>query len=130
MKCFFFFFWTSYTPPNAHMYQPGGYPANGSTSTAVPPSTCCPSNENASQAENYPRHTVLPPPQQPTVYSRPETRGPAALNINPPPCLEALTVRSQLHYRSMRFNFRSKLKFFECRELNFVFGVVDIEVRH
>ncbi|XP_043272380.1 E3 ubiquitin-protein ligase Arkadia [Venturia canescens] len=82
-----------YTPPNAHMYQPGAYPANGSTSTAGPPSTCCTPNENSSQTENYPRHTVLPPPQQPTVYSHPETRGPAALNINPPPpCLEALTV--------------------------------------
>lgn len=50
----------------------------------VNPSNRCNAPENMQFMENYLPPPVLPPPQQPTVYSHPETRGPPNFNPNCP----------------------------------------------
>ncbi|XP_057338956.1 E3 ubiquitin-protein ligase arkadia isoform X1 [Microplitis mediator] len=64
------------TPPNAHMYQPARFVTDENSSPSSLPRMCCAANDSGNHVDNYPQHPVLPPPQQPTVYSHPEASGP------------------------------------------------------
>ncbi|XP_074103673.1 uncharacterized protein LOC141530468 isoform X1 [Cotesia typhae] len=68
--------------PNAHMYQPGRFVTDENSSPSSLPQMCCTANDSGNHVDNFSQHSVLPPPQQPTVYSHPEASGPESLVTN------------------------------------------------
>lgn len=50
-----------------------------------PSNTRCNGTDNVPYTENYLPFPILPPPQQPTVYSHPEARGPPSFATPCPP---------------------------------------------
>ncbi|XP_034938218.1 uncharacterized protein [Chelonus insularis] len=71
------------TPPNAHMYQSGRFVPNENSNPGSISRICCAGSENVNHLDNHPEYPILPPPQQPTVYSHPEASGPESLVTNP-----------------------------------------------
>lgn len=66
------------------MYQPARFVTDENSSPSSLPRMCCAANDSGNHVDNYPQHPVLPPPQQPTVYSHPEASGPESLVTNSP----------------------------------------------
>ena len=73
---------TSTTSCGPHMHQASQHMCNNGTTS--PLNNRCNGSENMTFAENYLPPPILPPPQQPTVYSHPEARGPPNFNPNCP----------------------------------------------
>ncbi|XP_043519998.1 uncharacterized protein LOC122533912 isoform X2 [Frieseomelitta varia] len=69
------------TSCNPHVHQANQHTCNNGN--VNPASNRCNSSENMIFAENYFPSPILPPPQQPTVYSHPEARRPPSVS---PPC--------------------------------------------
>lgn len=72
-------------PCNVHsstQHTCGGSGSNSPSSTR-----CNNTTDNAAYTENYLPPPILPPPQQPTVYSHPEARGPSSFYRAPCPVL-------------------------------------------
>lgn len=65
---------------NPHMHQARQHMCNNGN--ADPVNNRCNGSENMTFVENYFPSPILPPPQQPTVYSHPEARTPPS--VNPP----------------------------------------------
>ncbi|XP_011142321.1 E3 ubiquitin-protein ligase Arkadia [Harpegnathos saltator] len=61
-------------PCNAHVHSSTQHTCGGGNSS--PSNARCSGTENTAYTENYLPPPILPPPQQPTVYSHPEARGP------------------------------------------------------
>ncbi|XP_029048446.1 uncharacterized protein LOC117601401 isoform X3 [Osmia lignaria lignaria] len=66
---------------NPHVHQANQHTCNNGNSN--PPNNRCNGTENMTYVENYLPSPILPPPQQPTVYSHPEARGAPSFS---PPC--------------------------------------------
>ncbi|XP_014468897.1 PREDICTED: E3 ubiquitin-protein ligase Arkadia-like isoform X2 [Dinoponera quadriceps] len=61
-------------PCNAHVHSSTQHTCAGGNSS--PSNARCNGTDNTAYTENYLTPPILPPPQQPTVYSHPEARGP------------------------------------------------------
>lgn len=64
------------------MYQPGRFVTDENSNPSNLPQMCCAANDSGNHVDNFSQHSVLPPPQQPTVYSHPEASGPESLVTN------------------------------------------------
>ncbi|KAK1134899.1 hypothetical protein K0M31_007666 [Melipona bicolor] len=69
------------TSCNPHVHQANQHTCNNGNVNSA--SNRCNGSENMIFAENYFPSPILPPPQQPTVYSHPEARRPPSVS---PPC--------------------------------------------
>lgn len=76
-------------PCNAHMHSSTQHTCGGGNSS--PSIARCNGTDNAAYTETYLSPHILPPPQQPTVYSHPEARGPPNFG-SPCPVLPILVI--------------------------------------
>lgn len=83
------------------MHQASQHTCNNGSANSV--NNRCNGAENMTFAENYFPPPILPPPQQPTVYSHPEARRPPSVS---PPCPEIIQVIQciQDFYYTYNFN--------------------------
>lgn len=78
-KLYIIFIFSSTTSCNPHVHQANQHTCNNGNPN--PANNRCNGSENMTFAENYFPPPILPPPQQPTVYSHPEARRPP--NVSP-----------------------------------------------
>ncbi|KYN02206.1 PREDICTED: uncharacterized protein LOC108774447 [Cyphomyrmex costatus] len=74
-------------PCNAHMHSSTQHTCGEGGNSSPPNTRCSNGTDNAAYTENYLPPPTLPPPQQPTVYSHPEARGPSSFYRGPCPVL-------------------------------------------
>ncbi|XP_032676346.1 uncharacterized protein LOC116846522 isoform X2 [Odontomachus brunneus] len=77
-------------PCNAHVHSSTQHTCGGGNNS--PSNARCNGTDSAAYTENYLPPPILPPPQQPTVYSHPEARGPPSFG-SPWPVLPRNFVR-------------------------------------
>ncbi|XP_071630599.1 uncharacterized protein [Temnothorax longispinosus] len=74
-------------PCNAHVHSSTQHTCGEGENSSPPNTRCNNGTDNAAYTENYLPPPILPPPQQPTVYSHPEARGPSSFYRGPCPVL-------------------------------------------
>ncbi|KYM75329.1 E3 ubiquitin-protein ligase arkadia-C [Atta colombica] len=74
-------------PCNAHVHSSTQHTCGEGGNSSPPNTRCNNGTDNAAYTENYLPPPILPPPQQPTVYSHPEARGPSSFYRGPCPVL-------------------------------------------
>ncbi|XP_077268234.1 uncharacterized protein LOC143900585 isoform X1 [Temnothorax americanus] len=74
-------------PCNAHVHSSTQHNCGEGENSSPPNARCNNGTDNAAYTENYLPPPILPPPQQPTVYSHPEARGPSSFYRGPCPVL-------------------------------------------
>ncbi|KAL0132164.1 hypothetical protein PUN28_000144 [Cardiocondyla obscurior] len=74
-------------PCNAHVHPSTQHTCGEGENNSPPNTRCNNGTDNATYAENYFAPSLLPAPQQPTVYSHPEARGPSSFYRGPCPVL-------------------------------------------
>ncbi|XP_012528807.1 uncharacterized protein LOC105832433 isoform X1 [Monomorium pharaonis] len=83
-------------PCNAHMHSSTQHTCGEGGNNSPPNTRCNNGTDNAPFTESYLTPPLLPPPQQPTVYSHPEARGPSSFYRGPCPVLPII-VNHQLN---------------------------------
>lgn len=86
---YMFYFVSSAGPCNAHVHSSTQHTCGGGNNN--PSNARCNGTDNAAYTENYLPPPILPPPQQPTVYSHPEARGPPSFG-SPCPVLPIIVI--------------------------------------
>lgn len=80
-------------PCNAHVHSSTQHTCGGGNSS--PSNIRCNGTDNTAYTENYLSPSLLPTPQQPTVYSHPEARGPPSFGSpfeSPCPVLPIIVI--------------------------------------
>lgn len=79
-------------PCNAHVHSSTQHTCGEGENSSPPNTRCNNGTDNAAYTENYLPPPILPPPQQPTVYSHPEARGPSSFYRGPCPVLPIIVI--------------------------------------
>ena len=79
-------------PCNAHVHSSTQHTCGEGGNSSPPNTRCNNGTDNAAYTENYLPPPILPPPQQPTVYSHPEARGPSSFYRGPCPVLPIIVI--------------------------------------